>query len=186
VRQLITDMGGRLEVSSLPGRGSVFRVDLPAAAAQASAAAGVPGQREPALSALPEPRARAPMEVLYVEDNAVNELLVRQALSLRPQFLLRSAADGAEGMALAERHAPRIVLLDMQLPDCHGLELLQWMRPLPALAGARFVALSANAMPRDMQAALDAGFHDYWTKPLDVARFLDNMDVQAALVGTAP
>jgi len=181
VRQLITDMGGRLEVSSLPGRGSVFRVDLPAAAAQVSGAGRVPGQGAAALSALPAASARAPMEVLYVEDNAVNEMLVRQALSLRPQFLLRSAGDGAEGLALAERYAPRIVLLDMQLPDCHGLDLLQRMRPMSALAGARFVALSANAMPDDMQAALDAGFHDYWTKPLDVARFLDDMDTQAAL-----
>lgn len=181
VRQLITDMGGRLEVSSLPGRGSVFRVDLPAAAGQGTADAGMSRQGGAALSAQPEAVAPAPMEVLYVEDNAVNEMLVRQALSLRPQFLLRTAGDGAEGMALAERHAPRIVLLDMQLPDCHGLELLQWMRTLSALAGTRFVALSANAMPDDMQTALDAGFHDYWTKPLDVARFLDDMDTQAAL-----
>lgn len=183
VRQLVTDMGGRLEVSSQPGRGSVFRVDLPAAASQPTDAAPLSGQRTMPRPEGSSPPSGGPIDVLYVEDNAVNEMLVRQALTLRPQFRLHSAPDGAEGLALAEHQAPRIVLLDMQLPDCHGLDLLQRMRQLPTLAGARFVALSANAMPDDMQAALDAGFHDYWTKPLDVARFLDSMEAQAALIG---
>lgn len=180
VRQLITDMGGRLEVSSRAGQGSVFRVDLPAAVAPERQAAA-PSRLGSAAPQGPLPAsAEAPIEVLYVEDNAVNEMLVSQALSLRPRFRLRTAGDGAQGLALAAQHAPRIVLLDMQLPDCHGLELLQRLRQLPALSGSRFVALSANAMPDDMQAALEAGFHNYWTKPLDVMRFLDDMDAQAA------
>ncbi|MBQ0943969.1 PAS domain-containing protein [Ideonella sp. 4Y16] len=183
VRQLITDMGGRLAVSSQIGQGSVFRVDL--AAVVPPEQSTVPASRQGTARSPVPPSAptQGPIEVLYVEDNAVNELLVSQALSLRPRFHLRTAGDGAEGLALAARHAPRIVLLDMQLPDCHGLELLQRMRQLPALAGSRFMALSANAMPDDMQAALAAGFHDYWTKPLDVQRFLDDMDAQAAQLG---
>lgn len=182
VRQLIMDMGGRLEVSSLAGRGSVFRVDLPAAVVEQTDVPAADGQQSTPAISLQGP-AGLPMEVLYVEDNPVNEMLVRQTLSLRPQYRLHSAGDGAQGLAMARKHAPRIVLLDMQLPDCHGLDLLQRMRQLPELSGARFVALSANAMPDDIQAAREAGFHDYWTKPLDVARFLHDMDVQAAQVG---
>ena len=80
---------------------------------------------------------------------------------------------------------PQIILLDMQLPDCHGLELLARMRAQPVLGEARYVALSANAMPDDIQTALDAGFDAYWTKPLDLGRFLAAMDEQANLLRPA-
>jgi CheY-like chemotaxis protein len=66
---------------------------------------------------------------------------------------------------------PGLTLVDMQLPDIDGLEVLQRLRADPATAGLRVVALSANAIPADIQRALDAGFDDYWTKPLDFGVF---------------
>jgi len=75
------------------------------------------------------------------------------------------------------------VLLDMQLPDIDGHEVLRQLRADPATAGIRVVALSANAMPADIRRALDAGCADYWTKPLDLRAFMAALD---ALFGPAP
>ena len=79
------------------------------------------------------------------------------------------------------RHA--LVLIDMQLPDIDGLEVLRQLRADPTTAALQCVALSANAMPGDIQTALQAGFDDYWTKPLDMSAFLDAL---ARFVGPPP
>ena len=180
VARLVRAMGGTVAVRSVPGQGSAFSICLPDAGG-AEAAAAVPGlaeQRqqkaiEPVLAAAQE---RAPWRVLYVEDNPVNELLLREMMNLRPDVQLWLAADAAEGLALARQVLPELVLLDLQLPDMSGTALMQMLRAEPALAGSRFVALSANAMPQDIDQALRAGFDDYWTKPLALAAFMDRMD----------
>jgi len=116
--------------------------------------------------------------VLYVEDNAVNVLVVRELVGLRPSVTLHVACDGASGLDAALRHRPDLVLLDMQLPDMDGHELLRRLRArqLPS----RIIALSANAMPDAVRKARAAGFDDYWTKPIDIAQFLAGLDRLAA------
>ena len=81
---------------------------------------------------------------------------------------------------------PALMLLDMQLPDIDGLEVLRRLRADPATAAIRCVALSANAMHEDVQRARAAGFDDYWTKPIDLPRFLDALDRLLPRVGTTP
>ena len=76
---------------------------------------------------------------------------------------------------------PALILVDMQLPDIDGHEVLRRLRADPLTAGIRCVALSANAMPEDVQRALDAGFTDYWTKPLEFKKFIAALE---ALTGT--
>ena len=177
VRQLVEEMHGRLDVDSQPGQGSVFTVWLPVAEAVAPAA-------EPPTAVVARPAspvaAQRACRVLYVEDNAVNVMLLEQMLSLQPGYELRCAEDGAQGLALAAHWQPELVLLDMQLPDVHGLELMPRLRALPGMANARYVALSANAMPQDIAAAHAAGFDAYWTKPLDVQQFHRGLAEQAA------
>ena len=124
------------------------------------------------------------LEVLCVEDNAVNLMLVREVLAMRPHVLLRTAEDGLSGVAAALAHPPHLLLLDVQLPDISGIEVMRRLRQHPALRGAHFVALSADAMQDHIQAALDAGFDDYWTKPIQFDRFLAHIDrLVAAMVG---
>ena len=124
------------------------------------------------------------LEVLCVEDNAVNLMLVREVLAMRPHVLLRTAEDGLSGVAAALAHPPHLLLLDVQLPDISGIEVMRRLRQHPALRGAHFVALSADAMQDHIQAALDAGFDDYWTKPIQFDRFLADIDrLVAAMVG---
>ena len=79
--------------------------------------------------------------------------------------------------------APDLMLLDMQLPDIDGLEVLQRLRAGPETAAIPVIALSANAMPEDIERALRAGVSDYWTKPLDFKAFMESLD---ALFGKAP
>ncbi len=121
-----------------------------------------------------------PLQVLCVEDNPVNLMLVRELLALRPQVQLRTAEDAAGGLASALAQPPDVALLDLQLPDLHGTELMKRLRAEPALAGCRFIALSADAMPDHVSAALAAGFDAYWTKPIEFDRFLAGIDALVA------
>jgi PAS domain S-box-containing protein len=157
VKALVEGMGGRITVDSTRGVGSVFEVLLDAAA-------------ESGPLALPAPR------LLYIEDNAVNVLIVAELVRRRHGIEFDSMPDGASGVARAAQTLPGLVLVDMQLPDIDGLEVLRRLRADPATAQLRVVALSANAIPADIQRALQAGFDDYWTKPLDFKVFNAALD----------
>ena len=118
-----------------------------------------------------------------MEDNPVNLLLVQELVALRPAVTLWSAVDGAEGLARAREALPQVVLLDLQLPDLHGRDVLRRLREDPLTAGATVIALSANAMAEDIAAARAEGFDDYWTKPLDFHRFLAALDALVQRLG---
>ncbi len=199
VRHLVEHMGGRIDVASEPGRGSEFTILLPeaeaarsdlgaseatpsAAALAAPAADANPRAAEPGAIAPPptEPTGHPALSLLYVEDNPVNALLVEELVATRPRLRLRVAADGRSGVALALADPPDVALIDMQLPDIDGAQVLDHLRADPRLAACRCIALSASAMPQDVQHAIDRGFDDYWTKPIDVNRFLAALDVLAA------
>ena len=117
--------------------------------------------------------------VLYVEDNRVNFLLVEQVLRIWSLVELNHAEDGARAVELARASAPDLVILDLHLPDMNGLDVLRRLRQERAFAGTRVAVLSASAMAGDICAAREAGIVEYWTKPLDVPRFLK--DVQRLL-----
>jgi PAS domain S-box-containing protein len=172
VRQLMQRMGGEVQVESTPGVGSTFRVWL-------AAAADRPGPAVPTASPAAAPAPPRRLHVLCIDDHATNLQLVRDLLALRPGTLFEGAATGRAGLAAAAARAPDVVLLDLQLPDLHGTEVLAQLRTMPALAGCRMIALSANAMPADVSAALAKGFDDYWTKPIDARRFLAGIDALA-------
>jgi PAS domain S-box-containing protein len=196
VHHLVEHMGGHIDVDSHPGQGSTFTLRLPAAphdpapAATAAAAPGAPpGEASPALATRGHVAAArdtgsdaAPpvLTLLYIEDNPVNALLVAEIVAMRPGLHLRGAADGQSGVALALEDPPDVALVDMQLPDIDGTEVLARLRADPRLAHCRVIALSASAMPEDVRRALASGFDDYWTKPIDVNRFLAALDALGA------
>ena len=122
------------------------------------------------------------LHVLCVEDNPVNLQLVRELIALRPRVRLRTAVDGLSGVAAALSERPDLLLLDLQLPDIDGLEVMRRVRAQPSMAGCRIIALSADAMPDHIAAALAAGFDDYWTKPIQFGAFLGHLDRLAAEV----
>jgi signal transduction histidine kinase/CheY-like chemotaxis protein len=157
VKALVEGMGGRIAVHSAPGVGSVFEVVLDAAAESG-------------------PLAPPSRRVLYIEDNAVNVMIVSELVRRRGDIEFDSMPDGASGVARAAQTLPGLTLVDMQLPDIDGLEVLKRLRADPVTAGLRVIALSANAIPADIQRALKAGFDDYWTKPLDFRVFNAALD----------
>jgi CheY-like chemotaxis protein len=168
-RSLVTLMQGQIGVDSTPGEGSVFWVALPACAAPQA----VPAVAAPAAPAAGQPRQR---DVLYIEDNEVNQVLMEGMLAHRPAIGLRVAALPEAGLAMAVARPPDLVLLDIQLPGIDGFEVLKRLRQLPALQHTPVVAVSANAMPDDLAQARAAGFADYLTKPVDMARLLAVVD----------
>ena len=180
VQASVQHMGGTVQVHSRPGEGSVFELSLLRAAPPqpapppAAALAPAPAPQQPEL---------AGHCLLYIEDNEVNLLIVSELLKRRPDLRLLSAVDGASGVALARAQQPALILLDMQLPDMDGHEVMRRLRADPSTAAIRCIALSANAMPEDLQRARESGVDDYWTKPLNLAGFMRSLD---ALFGPAP
>jgi CheY-like chemotaxis protein/anti-sigma regulatory factor (Ser/Thr protein kinase) len=165
-RQLVRLMQGELTIESEVGRGTRAVVEL--------------GHADFAVPAVPAATALAPLArsappaatILYIEDNEVNVVLVEQMLAHWPQLRFLHAADGRSGIEYATELQPDLVLLDMQLPDISGLEVLRILRQQQATRTLRIVALSASAMADEVQQARLCGADDYWTKPLDLDGFL--------------
>jgi hypothetical protein len=174
VKALVERMGGAVQARSKPDEGSVFEVRLPAA--EAAPQAGPTGAMADAPATLAAPSRRQAGRLLYIEDNPVNLLIVQEVLAQRSDLELDTATDGTSGVSLAGQRRPDLILVDMQLPDIDGHEVLRRLRADPATADITCISLSANAMPDDIDRALRAGFADYWTKPLDLQRFMRSLD----------
>jgi PAS domain S-box-containing protein len=173
VKANVECMGGSVQVQSTPEVGSVFEVRLPCP--QQLTHAVQPTRVTPAQMNHAAQQVRSG-RLLYIEDNPVNALIVRELVAQRGNLTLDEADDGASGIDRARSAKPDLILLDMQLPDIDGLEVLRRLRADPMTASIPCIALSANAMPEDIQVALGAGFADYWTKPLDFRVFLGALD----------
>lgn len=154
---------------------------LPAQAPVRSGLALPPAQSAADDAATPARR------LLYVEDNPLNVLLMEALLAQRPHWVLRVATTQAEALATAPEFRPHLLLLDMNLPDGSGTELLALLRAgHAALRGVPAIAVSADAFTEDTRAALAAGFDSYWTKPLDMGQVLAELDQRLHHVPAAP
>jgi CheY-like chemotaxis protein len=114
--------------------------------------------------------------LLYVEDNPANMALVEQLIELRPDIQLITAVNGTLGIELARSAMPTAILMDINLPGISGIKALRILRDDPATAHIPVVALSANAMPRDIAKGLEAGFYRYLTKPIVVKDFMETLN----------
>ncbi len=173
-KRLVEMMGGAIGVESTVGLGSVFWFDLNSAVAPRLA---LERAESPEISQA-QVKDGAPLRtLLYVEDNPANLKLVEQLIARRPDMRLLSARDGNRGVELARAHHPDVILMDINLPGISGIEGLRILREDEATARIPVVALSANAMPRDIEKGLMAGFFRYLTKPIKIHEFMETMDV---------
>mgnify|MGYP000113430423 CR=1 FL=1 len=180
-KRLVELMGGTIGAESALGVGSVFWIELSAAAAPQLAA------RDLELAA--PVRAQIPDGVpqrtlLYVEENPANLALVEALIARRPDLRLISAADGDLGIEFARAYQPDLILMDINLPGISGIEAMQILRKDPSTSHIPVIALSANAMPRDIGRGMEAGFLNYITKPIKVNQFMESLD--AALTFAQP
>ena len=117
-----------------------------------------------------------PCDVLYVEDDIVNFTLVERILEYRPAVHLMHAPQGQLGVDLAAAYNPKLILLDLNLPDMHGSEVLERLQQDPATAEIPVVVLSANATPSQIERLLTAGAKNYLTKPFEIDQLLAVVD----------
>ncbi|MGD0500506.1 MAG: PAS domain S-box protein [Bryobacteraceae bacterium] len=173
-KRLVELMGGEIGVESTVGLGSVFWFELNSAVAPQLTV----DRAEPADRPQAQVEPGAPLRtLLYVEDNPANLMLVEQLVARRPDMRLLSARDGNLGIQIARTNQPEVILMDINLPGISGIEALRILREDPATAHIPVIALSANAMPRDIDRGLQAGFFRYLTKPIKVNEFMHTLDV---------
>jgi PAS domain S-box-containing protein len=169
-RRLAEAMGGRLEATSAPDQGATFTVELPVAEAPPARFDDMP-VLAPAVTT-----EATTGGVLYIEDNPTNLRLLERLLAQRGGIRLLTSTEGAPALALARRHRPDIVLLDLHLPDMDGTEVLRQLRADPVTAEVPVVIVSADATPGQIERLRTAGATDYMTKPFDLARLLELLD----------
>ncbi|VXC48307.1 ATP-binding protein [Massilia sp. 9I] len=170
-KRLVELMGGNIGVTSSPGVGSVFWIELATTAPLAAPSAEGVASETPDVQTVPDEG--EPHLILYVEDNPANLRLVEEIVRFRSDLRLLSALDGHIGLSLARAHQPELILMDLNLPGMSGIEVLKQLRADPLTSGIPVIALTANAMPRDIERGMAAGFTRYLTKPIDIDKFTD-------------
>ena len=171
-KRLVELMGGVIGVESKVGKGSVFWIELNLTEPQPVVSAVETSALAPKTSAA-DVRLRT---LLYVEDNPANLMLVEDLIGRRADIQLLIARDGSRGIEIARASQPDAILMDINLPGINGIEALGILAADPVTAHIPVVALSANAMPRDIEKGLQAGFFRYLTKPIKVNEFMDTLD----------
>jgi len=172
-QRLVRLMGGELGVDSVVGQGSTFWMELPQSTATLTDGdAGLP-----AFDAMPSTNVPAGLHcVLCIDDNPVNLKLFELMLGGRSHIQLLTAQEPESGMALARSHGPALILLDINMPGMNGYQVLQQLQADANLSPIPVLAVSANAMPEDLERARVAGFSGYLTKPIERDLLLNTID----------
>ena len=178
-QRLVEAMGGKISFLSTPGIGSSFWFLLPIA--------GAPHERELPGCALPA--AEGSGRVFYIEDSESNTSLMRHAFRKLPGLTLECLPDGETALArlsaMPHTQWPRLVMLDIKLPGMDGYAVLAALRSLPGMAQVPVIAISSAASVEAVEKGLAAGFAEYLTKPLDIARLFEAIRRLMGLGGQA-
>ena len=172
-KRLIELMHGTIGMESTVGEGSVFWVELKQSIGPQDATRT--SESKSVSDALNKSGAQV-YTLLYVEDNPANMMLVEDLIARRPDIRFLSARDAIRGIEIAHASVPDVILMDINLPGISGLDALKILAEDPVTRHIPVVALSANAMPGDIEKGLKAGFYRYLTKPIMVNEFMATLD----------
>lgn len=173
-KKLIELMKGNIGVESIVGKGSVFWIELNLTTLPCPDACT---HELTALTQTPTQGDKQVHHLLYVEDDPANLMLVEELAMHRPDIRLLIARNGEHGIELAQASLPDVILMDINLPGISGLTALKILAETPATEHIPVIALSANAIPQDIEHALEAGFFRYLTKPVKIDEFMNTLDV---------
>jgi CheY-like chemotaxis protein len=177
-KQLVELMHGVMGVDSTVDQGSVFWVELRSTPAPELKVIAP----EAAAPKLPIKPMDAPQKILlYIEDNLANMRLVERLIDRRTDIKLLKAVDGLQGIALARATLPDVILMDINLPGISGIDALKVLQEDASTAHIPVVAISANAMSRDIEVGRQLGFFRYLTKPIVVEEFMSTLDLALRL-----
>lgn len=169
-KYLVEKMGGRIGLQSEPGQGSTFWVTVPKGQALEAFQKNASGDIfRPKVS-------QHKGAFIYIEDDLASRELVSKAARYYPCVNFTAVATAEEGIALADKLEPQLVVLDINLPEMDGIGALNNMKANPKLKDTYFIALSADALPYQIEKALSAGFDRYLTKPIELAEIIDLFD----------
>jgi len=178
-KRLVELMDGSIGVASAPGEGSTFWIELRVVDALPVPVAPVLPRPDLAGALLEN---SAPVTLLYVEDNPANLTLVEEIVRYCPQLQLLTATDGRLGVEMARTHLPQLILMDINLPHVNGTDALKLLRADPRTAHIPVIALTANAMPGDVERSMALGFYRYLTKPINLDEFTEAINSTLAYV----
>jgi PAS domain S-box-containing protein len=169
-KSLVETMAGSIEAESVPGEGSMFRIELPIAESVGIGSGEAPGGTPP------PPGVAGTRKVLYIEDNLANLQLIEGILAYRPGVVVLSTMQGSLGIELARRHRPDLIMLDLHLPDISGEEVLKRLKADEATSSIPIMIVSADASGETIGRLQEAGASSFITKPLNVGHFLETID----------
>jgi PAS domain S-box-containing protein len=182
VKRIVNAMEGTFGVESVVGEGSTFWIELPQTENQVNSRNRKDDFRKHSYQNDPVTKtAEGVLEksgtILYIEDNIQNAQLVEEFIeSYRPKIHLIISMYGSSAVKLATDHQPGLILLDLDLPDVQGSEVLKNLQADPKTRAIPVVILTADAMPQQVEKLMTSGASDYLTKPLDLRLFLQVVD----------
>jgi len=179
-KQLVEQMNGEMDFSSLERKGSTFWFHLPQDVEE-NRKNIAENKKDDSYELIPDSESlvlsfSGYKKVLYVEDSAANQRLMQQFLGRYSQISLTIAQDGFSGLYEARIQLPDMIILDINLPGMDGFETLNILQREPLTKDIPVIALSANAMEKDVEMGNEAGFRFYLTKPLRMNLLIDAMN----------
>ncbi len=171
-KRLVELMGGSISAENAPKEGSIFKIILPTGSMVLTNIEEFQTQPTRSTNNI-QPRNH---KILYIEDNPYNLNLIEKVLKQKEEVTFLSATHPRSGIEIARTHRPDLILMDIHLPEMDGIAVFHELKKYPETCDIPVIAISAQAMKKDISKAMNSGFKDYLAKPIDIPDFISKID----------